>query len=86
MTGSNSRRSRHRTTAPSRALTTTTRTTLLTTSTPSNLTAAELLDQADALFVEADEALAAGDLGTYQARIEEARALVSEAVELLEGT
>jgi uncharacterized membrane protein (UPF0182 family) len=49
-------------------------------------TAAELLDQADALFAEADEALAAGDLGTYQARIDEARQLIEEAVALLEGS
>ncbi len=44
---------------------------------------AELLNQADALFVEADEALAAGDLGLYQAKIDEARSLIADAVEIL---
>ena len=43
----------------------------------------ELLNQADALFVEADEALATGDLGLYQAKIEEARGLIADAVEIL---
>jgi uncharacterized membrane protein (UPF0182 family) len=46
-------------------------------------TAAELLTRADALFTEADDALANGDLGTYQTKIDEARGLVSEAVNLL---
>jgi len=47
---------------------------------------AELLTQADALFAEADEALAAGDLGEYQAKVEEASALVDQALALLEPT
>ena len=37
------------------------------------LDAAQLLEQADALFLEADEALQADDLGTYQDKIDEAR-------------
>jgi uncharacterized membrane protein (UPF0182 family) len=45
--------------------------------------AAALLQQADDLFIEADEALAAGDLGGYQAKIVEARALIAQAFELL---
>jgi uncharacterized membrane protein (UPF0182 family) len=48
------------------------------------VSAAQLLEDADALFVEADEALAAGDLGTYQDKVEQARGLVSDAVQLLE--
>ena len=44
---------------------------------------ADLLNQADALFVEADEALADGDLGLYQEKIEEARNLIADAVEIL---
>ena len=50
------------------------------------LDAAQLLEQADALFVEADEALQANDLGTYQDKIDEARGLVAEAVQRLEGS
>ena len=50
------------------------------------LDAAQLLDQADALFTEADEALQANDLGTYQDKIDEARSLVAEAVQRLEGS
>ena len=48
--------------------------------------AAVLLEQADALFIEADEALASGDLGGYQEKIDEARALLAEAVAILEET
>ena len=44
---------------------------------------AELLAQADALFVEADEALAAGNLGLYQEKIDEARNLIEDAVTIL---
>ncbi|HYN32801.1 MAG TPA: hypothetical protein VES40_09260, partial [Ilumatobacteraceae bacterium] len=44
---------------------------------------AELLAQADALFVEADEALAEGDLGLYQEKITEARNLIEDAVIIL---
>ncbi|MGI9646357.1 MAG: UPF0182 family protein [Ilumatobacteraceae bacterium] len=46
--------------------------------------AGELLAQADQLFIEADEALAEGDLGTYQEKIDQARALIAEAVNLLD--
>ncbi|MGB0114981.1 MAG: UPF0182 family protein, partial [Ilumatobacteraceae bacterium] len=51
---------------------------------PSDATPQALLDQADALFAEADAALADGDLGLYQANIDEARALIAQAVELLD--
>jgi hypothetical protein len=44
---------------------------------------AALLSEADALFVEADEALAAGDLGLYQEKIDEARQLIEDAVAIL---
>jgi len=47
--------------------------------------AAELLAEADDLFDQADEALRAGDLATYQERIQEAESLVSQAIDLLEG-
>jgi uncharacterized membrane protein (UPF0182 family) len=43
-----------------------------------------LLEQADAAFAEADEALAAGDLGLYQEKVDEARALIEDAFALLE--
>jgi uncharacterized protein len=46
---------------------------------------AELLAQADELFVEADDALAAGDLGLYQEKIDEARRLIADAVEILDA-
>jgi uncharacterized membrane protein (UPF0182 family) len=49
------------------------------------LTAAELLEEADALFIEADEALEQGDLGAYQDKVDQARSRISEAVLLLEG-
>jgi len=45
--------------------------------------AASLVNRADELFLEADEALVDGDLGLYQEKIDEARQLVAEAVELL---
>ena len=45
--------------------------------------ATELLAQADELFMEADDALADGDLGEYQAKVEGARVLVSEAFDLI---
>ena len=48
--------------------------------------AAALLEQADILFIEADQALADGDLGTYQSKIDEARALIEEAVAILEDS
>ncbi len=51
---------------------------------PTDATASELLQQAEELFNEAEAALTAGDLGTYQAKIDEARALVAEALDLIE--
>jgi uncharacterized protein len=47
--------------------------------------AARLLAQADRLFGQADAALEEGDLATFQERINEARALVRQANELLAG-
>jgi uncharacterized membrane protein (UPF0182 family) len=47
--------------------------------------AAALLDEADTLFAQADEALAEGDFATYGERVEEARAKVDEAIALLQG-
>ncbi|CAN5624750.1 UPF0182 family protein [soil metagenome] len=46
-------------------------------------TPAELLQQADDLFSEAEKALQAGNLGSYQEKIEAARELVQRALELL---
>ncbi len=46
--------------------------------------AAELLTLADSLFDEADEALAIGDLGGYQAKVEEARARLADALAILD--
>jgi uncharacterized membrane protein (UPF0182 family) len=43
-----------------------------------------LLEQADLVFLEADEALAAGDLGLYQEKIDEARQLIADAFAVLE--
>jgi len=51
----------------------------------SEATPAELLARADDLFTEADDALAAGDLGQYQAKIDEAQALVQQALDVLQG-
>ncbi|MEE8330523.1 MAG: UPF0182 family protein, partial [Acidimicrobiia bacterium] len=53
--------------------------------TPTELPAdvTEALQQAQALFVEADAALRAGDLGTYQEKVEEAQALIDQALEKL---
>jgi len=47
-------------------------------------TPAELLDQAETLFAQADQALQNQDLATYQARVEEARALVQQALTALD--
>ncbi len=47
--------------------------------------AAELLTLADSLFQEADDALAVGSLGEYQAKIEEARARLADALAILEA-
>ena len=47
--------------------------------------AAELLTLADSLFEETDDALAIGDLGGYQAKIEEARARLTDALAILEA-
>jgi hypothetical protein len=46
---------------------------------------ASMLQLADQLLLEADEALLAGDLGAYQAKVDEAAVLVSEAVDILSG-
>ena len=43
----------------------------------------ELLNEADALFAAADDALADGDLGLYQQNIDAARDLIADAVEIL---
>ena len=43
-----------------------------------------LLEQADQAFLEADAALADGDLGAYQAKIAEARQLIADAFALLD--
>lgn len=45
--------------------------------------AQELLERADVLFDEADAALRTGDLGTYQAKVDEARRLVAEALAIV---
>jgi len=47
--------------------------------------AASLLAQADRLFEQADAALQEGDLATFQQRLNEARALVTQANQLLSG-
>jgi hypothetical protein len=47
--------------------------------------AARLLAQADRLFEQADAALEEGDLATFQERLNEARALVTQANQLLAG-
>jgi uncharacterized membrane protein (UPF0182 family) len=44
---------------------------------------AELLAEADAAFVAAEDALRSGDLSTYQEKIDEARDLITEAQQLL---
>jgi uncharacterized protein len=46
-------------------------------------TPADLLDEAETLFAQADQALDDHDLATYQARVEQARALVQQAVDAL---
>jgi uncharacterized protein len=46
---------------------------------------ARLLEQAVTRFGEAEDALRAGDLATYQSKLEEARALVEQANELVRG-
>jgi uncharacterized membrane protein (UPF0182 family) len=52
---------------------------------PPDETVEQLLADADALFAEADDALADGDLGVYQSKVDQARELVQRAVELLEA-
>jgi hypothetical protein len=44
---------------------------------------ADLIDRAVAAFAEAEAALAAGDLGTYQEKVEEAEGLLRQVQELL---
>jgi len=46
-------------------------------------TPAQMLDDAEALFADADKALEAHDLATYQAKVDEARALVQQALDAL---
>jgi uncharacterized protein len=46
-------------------------------------TPADLLDQAEALFADADKALEAHDLATYQAKVDQARGLVQQALTAL---
>jgi uncharacterized membrane protein (UPF0182 family) len=48
-------------------------------------TPAELLAQADQLLDEADQALRAGDLGTYQDKVDQSRALIQQALSGLNG-
>ncbi|MEY2582687.1 MAG: uncharacterized protein QOE09_2536 [Ilumatobacteraceae bacterium] len=48
-------------------------------------TPAQLLDEAETLFAQADQALDNHDLATYQARVEQARALVQQAVDALQS-
>ncbi|HVE17621.1 MAG TPA: UPF0182 family protein [Ilumatobacteraceae bacterium] len=48
-------------------------------------TPADLLDQAEALFAQADQALDDHDLATYQEKVNQARALVQQAVAALQG-
>jgi uncharacterized membrane protein (UPF0182 family) len=50
---------------------------------PTDQSPADLLDQADKLFAEADKALEAHDLATYQAKVDQARDLVQQAFDLL---
>ena len=52
---------------------------------PVAATASQLLQQAEELFNEADVALKDGDLGTYQVKVDEAKALVAQALDLLES-
>jgi uncharacterized membrane protein (UPF0182 family) len=44
---------------------------------------ADLLDQAETLFADADKALEAHDLATYQSKVDEARGLVQQALDAL---
>jgi uncharacterized membrane protein (UPF0182 family) len=54
-------------------------------STDPSADAEQLLAEAQELFDEADAALADGDLGTYQDRVEEGRNRLSDAIDLLGG-
>jgi len=47
-------------------------------------TATELLAQAEQLFADADAALKKGDLGTYAAKVNAARDLVQQAIDLID--
>lgn len=51
---------------------------------PDDASAAELLQQADELFDEAEQALQDGNLGLYQDKVEAARELLQRALELLD--
>ena len=46
-------------------------------------TPADLLDEAETLFADADKALEEHDLATYQAKVDEARGLVQQALDAL---
>ena len=46
-------------------------------------TPAQLLDDAQTLFAAADKALESHDLATYQSKVDQARALVQQAVKAL---
>jgi uncharacterized membrane protein (UPF0182 family) len=58
-------------------------TTATTTTQPGGPSAADLLDQAAEAFTQAQAALTAGDLGTYQQKINQARDLIEQARALL---
>ena len=51
---------------------------------PGSETASTLLQRAEKLFNEADAALKDGDLGTYQVKVDEAKILVAQALDLLD--
>ena len=51
---------------------------------PTEGTPAELLAQADELLTEANDALTAGRLGEYQEKVDQAGALIDQALELLQ--
>ncbi len=56
-----------------------------TTTQPGGQTAAELLDKAAQAFTDAQDALTAGDLATYQQKVDEASNLIDQARSLLSG-
>ena len=52
---------------------------------PNSTDPVALLEAAESVFAEADEALRDGDLGLYQEKVGEAEDLLSRALELLGG-